>query len=391
MSLKNMPSAIRSGPLASYLKGRGEETPDAVMAALEQLSEATLDKIERVTTRLTDLEQSVSGRTFPGAPGTGESIGQTFAADAGLQVFARDRRQQPSRYRMDINQALTTGSTSGGSLTPPARDGVVMMPRRRMTIRDLLPSVPVTSNTVEFPRQTDRTNNSRPVTEGSAKPESSIAFALDEVKTVVIAHWIPASVQVLDDAPQLAGIIDGELRYGLALTEEGQLLNGDGTGQNLDGLIPNATAFTDPIGPLADETMIDQLAKGLLQSALAHFPADGIILHPADWMRIRLLKDGEGRYLMGSPTDTAPANLFGVPVVPTPAMEPGEWLVGAFQAAATIYDRWETRVEISTEHADFFVKNMVAIRAEERLALGIKQPLALTYGSFDDSEGGTGT
>ena len=119
--------------------------------------------------------------------------------------------------------------------------------------------------------------------------------------TKVIAHWLPASRQILEDAPQLAAhLIDVELRYGLALKEEEQLLNGNGLGTNLDGFTPNATAFVDPMG-LPSPTMIDTIGSAVLQAALAEFPADGIVIHPADWMRMRLLKDTDGKYLLGDP------------------------------------------------------------------------------------------
>jgi HK97 family phage major capsid protein len=71
-----------------------------------------------------------------------------------------------------------------------------------------------------------------------------------------------------------------------------------------------------------------------------------------------------------------------MPVAATQAMAVDKFLVGNFQAAATLYDRWAARVEVSTEHSDFFVRNLVAVLAEERIGLAVKQPLALTYGDF---------
>jgi HK97 family phage major capsid protein len=74
--------------------------------------------------------------------------------------------------------------------------------------------------------------------------------------------------------------------------------------------------------------------------------------------------------------------LFGLPVVETTRMAIDKFLVGDFQRAATLYDRWTPRVEVSTEHADFFTRNLVAILAEQRLALAVKQAAAVTYGDF---------
>ena len=76
-------------------------------------------------------------------------------------------------------------------------------------------------------------------------------------------------------------------------------------------------------------------------------------------------------------TAVAPV-LFGLPVVPTQAMTVDKFLVGNFRRVATLYDRWTPRVEVSTEHADFFTRNLVATLAEERLAFAQKNSAALT-------------
>ena len=208
-----------------------------------------------------------------------------------------------------------------------------------------------------------------------------MSFTMETAGARVIAHWIPASRQILDDAPQLRDMIDTDLRYGLELKEDEQILTGSGTGENLYGLIPQATDYTAPF-VVDGETIIDKVGLAILQAALTEFPPDGIVLHPTDWMKIRLTKDADGRYIFGNPAESSTAALWGLPVVETTSMPVNRFLVGSFQAAATIYDRWLPRVEISTEHADYFIRNLVAILAEERLAFAVKNPNAVIYGSF---------
>jgi HK97 family phage major capsid protein len=166
---------------------------------------------------------------------------------------------------------------------------------------------------------------------------------------------------------------------GLALKEDAQILAGDGAGENLSGLITNATAYSAPFDPAGTENEMDKVALALLQTTLADFIPNGIVMHPSDWMRIRLLKDADGNYLLGPPGANVPPVLFGLPVVETTSMTVDKVLVGDFQRAATLYDRWEPRVEVSTEHDDYFTRNLVAIRCEERIALAIKNATALTY------------
>lgn len=189
-----------------------------------------------------------------------------------------------------------------------------------------------------------------------------------------------ASRQILDDFSQLRSIIDQRLLYGLAYVEEGQLLNGDGTGQNLHGIIPQATAYAAAFTPDAP-TAIDTLRLAQLQAALAEYPATGHVLHPTDWARIELTKDTTGRYIIGNPQGTIGPTLWGLPVVATQAIAADKFLTGAFRLGAQLFDRWDARVEAGFVNDDF-IKNLVTILAEERLALAVYRPEAFIYGDL---------
>lgn len=353
-------------------------------AVLEQLKKSD-DAVTGLKAQLLEIEQKVA-RDGGGGDQFVETWGQTFvkAAETELAAMVHNRHAKAS---VQV-KALTTGGDSGGALIVPHRDAPNMLPQRRLTIRALLPVVNIASSTVEYVQQDSRPTGAAMVAEGAAKPESSMAFSLEMASTKVIAHHIKASRQVLEDAPQLADIIDTEMRYGLALVEEAQILSGDGTGQNLYGLIPAATAFADTAGILAEITSgpnhIDVIGAAILQSALADFPPSGIVIHWSDWWRMVLTKDGEGNYILGSPQSMAMPQMWGLPVVPTKAISAGSFLVGDFSSAATLYDRWAPRVETGYVNDDF-TKNLVTILAEERVALAVKQGGALITGTFAEA------
>lgn len=345
----------------------------------EALKEAGI-KSTVLEARMDEMEQKMARRGGGGEPVGPETWGKQFVEAPELKSFANDH-SRPGRFRMEVKATITSAGNSGGALAPAQRDTLVMMPKRRLVVRNLLPTIGVTSGSVEYPKQTERANNADVVAEGTLKPESAYGFNLETTPIRTIAHWVPASRQILDDAPQLMGLIDTELRYGLELKEEAQLLYGSGTGQNLLGMVTQATAYAPPIS-IGSPNLIDTIGLAILQNALADLPADGIIIHPSDWMRMRLLKNADGEYILGPPGSAVAPVLFGLPVVATPAMTMDKFLVGNFQAAGTLYDRWAPRVEVSTEHADFFTRNLVAVLAEERIGLAVKQAKALTYGDF---------
>ena len=171
-------------------------------------------------------------------------------------------------------------------------------------------------------------------------------------------------------------------RTALGIRNSAQLLAGDGTGQNLLGLIPQATAYAFATYSVAGDTKIDRLRRAILQVRVAEYRASAIVLNPIDWADIQLAKDTTGRYIWSHPAVNNGSNLWGLPVVDTNAMAAGKFMTGAFNMAAQVFDREDAAVEVSTEHQDNVVKNMVTILAEERLALAVYRPESFVYGNL---------
>jgi HK97 family phage major capsid protein len=216
---------------------------------------------------------------------------------------------------------------------------------------------------------------------GGRKPMASLRFEDRTLPISTLAHWIAVHRQTLSDAPQLQAIIDTELRYGLALAEEDQILFGNGVSPNLTGIMTNENILSQG-APGGGDNRIDHLRRGLTKTEIAGIPPNGIVMHPTDWENIELLKDSQGRYLWFNIQTPNSRNLFAVPVVTTTAMPQGQWLVGAFGLGAYLFDREQANVRISESHANFFTENQVAVLAEERLGLGVVRPEAFIKGTF---------
>lgn len=380
--------ALTQAKNAGAVSAETKKTADELLVAQKKITDAQAgleQKLERLETRNRDLEQEVSQRK-PGGREDQKSVGQRFAEHADVRAFANNGCRGTIRLAFTVNQAITSASPGGGGLIWSDREqDIVGMPRRRMTIRALLSAGRTGSNAIEYARQTTRTNNAAPVAEGAQKAESNYVWEPVTANVRTIAHFVHVTRQAMEDAAQLQTEIDTELRYGLQYVEELQILNGDGTGQNLSGLIANATDFAAPI-TVDDETMIDTLRLAILQASLAEYAADGMVLNPSDWARIETLKDTVGRYIIGNPLQPLQPYLWGRPVIDTAAMDLDNFLVGAFKPAATIYDRMDPEVVASSEDRDNFIKNMITVRAEERLALAVKRPAGLVAGEFGLAE-----
>jgi HK97 family phage major capsid protein len=132
------------------------------------------------------------------------------------------------------------------------------------------------------------------------------------------------------------------------------------------------------------------MLKAFLQVTLSEYAADGVVMSYVDWTAILLLKDTTGRYLFGDPTSMNQPRVWGRPVIPSNSMTVGKFLTGAFQLSAALWDREQTTVRISEHHANFFVQNLVAVLAEERIALTVYRPAGLVQGDFGADAGQPG-
>lgn len=334
----------------------------------------------KLSAQLGELAQKADKAAIGGGAGMQtKTFGEQIVESEQFRAFKSAGSRGSFSIALETKQI--TSASAGGLIRPQFETELVALERRRLTVRSLIPTVPITTSSVDYPKQLTRVNAAAPVAEGAPKPYSTFTWGNATAPVRTIAHLAKLTRQAMDDAPRLVAEVDSEMRYGLNLVEEAQLLNGDGTGQNLSGLVTQATAYAAPFTPTSP-TSIDALRLAMLQAELALYPSDGIILNPSDWARIELTKTAQNEYLFANPQGTVQPRLWGLPVVSTPAMTIDKFLVGGFRVAATIYDRMGIEVLISTENVDDFEKNLATMRAEERLALAVKRPGALIYGDF---------
>ncbi|WP_237673823.1 phage major capsid protein [Vreelandella profundi] len=377
---KKSDEALAEAKNSGKLSAETKDTVDRLMTSQNGLQES----VNTLKASLGELEQEYARMPINRAAATVKSAGSLVAESDLLKAFAASM-EGGKRVNVSIPRAaLTSPDVGEGTVEPQRLPGIDVLPKQRLFIRDLIASGRTTSPAIFWVQQTGFTNNAAAVAENpvGGKPYSDIEFANKITPVQTIAHMFKASKQIMDDFAQLQSMVDAELRYGLKYVEENEILFGDGTGNHLEGIVPQASAFAAAFA-VENQTGIDDLRLAMLQAQLARFPASGHVLHFIDWARIELAKDTLGRYILANPAALTGPTLWGLPVVATEAAAfQGKFLTGAFQAGAQIFDREDANVVISTENADDFEKNMISIRCEERLALAVKRPEAFVYGDF---------
>jgi HK97 family phage major capsid protein len=327
-------------------------------------------------------------------PVRAKSVAQLLFESEEYKAYKDAPRSFGSEARLDVKSLyatkdvytdLPTGDpTRFGQIF---RDALVPLAHRTFRVRSLFPVVRTTANQIEFFRVTGFGSGASTGPAGMVAERDGAAFALkpqsnlsvEGVTALVrtIAHWESAHRNVLADEPQLQGIIENELLYGLQLTEDWQILNGDGTGENLLGILstPGIQTYANT-GAGGEAGPIDAIRHAITLAFLANYEATGIVLTPTTWEQFEVAKDNENRYLLfavaGMPGSEP--RLWRLPVVVTPAMPANTGLVGAFGLGATLYDREQATIRVADQHADYFLRNAVVILGEERAALATKRP-----------------
>ncbi|MFB2571376.1 phage major capsid protein [Micrococcus sp. IITD107] len=292
-----------------------------------------------------------------------------------------------------LKSLFTGGSgTSAGAFVVPEQTGIIeMLGRRTLTMRDLISVRRTSSDTVEYVRQTAHTNAAAAVPEaqsaapidgttvtnvtGGLKPEGSWTFERVSTSVKTIAEWVPVTKRALADAAQLEDLIRDELEADLAEAEENQILNGDGVGENLTGILNTSGIQTQAF----DTDIFTSVRKAITKArVIGRVVPNGVVLNPVDVERVDLARENgtTGRFLGAGPFTMGPRTLWGLPIVESEAIPEKTGLVGDF-AKAVLWDREDATVTFSDSHADFFVRNLVAALGEERVAFGTTRPTAM--------------
>ena len=394
--LKELRSALRGildGAKAAGRELTADEITDVevkstrieeIVAELER-SEKSAAVLERVSGL---LDADTETPHDDGGQKAAKTIGDFAAANLGGSLAkAKGTRFQFATPEYDAKAIGTHVRPAGAMPAATVVDtNVVTAPRRRLVIADLLATETISGAAITyFVEKGIKEGGFAGVGEDGQKP----GIEYDEIEAVTealgkVAGWIRESDEIIEDMPWLVSAINNRLLYDLGLAEENQLLNGDGSGSNLSGLLNRTGVQTETADDVPDNPDAVFRATTKIQTN-AGLEADGIVINPKDYERFRLARDENGQYYGGGFFSGAYGNggvieqppLWGLRTVVTPAIAENTVLVGAFAVAGSVIRRGGVRIEATNSNEDDFIHDRVTIRAEERLGLAVRRPAGL--------------
>ena len=375
---------------------KGLEGIDSKLSALEQDNIASKTAINaeikrlgeeqvKLAKALADAEQrSVDAPAHDHAE---KSLGEAFVKSTSYANFGATRK---ASFEFNKGADANAATSAFGNVQKYRKPGIVAGPDAPLVIEDLFNHVPVSSNAVEYVKEGSFTNNASGVAEANDKPQS--LFGSTELKTcniITVAHWTRITTQLAADAPALLAYINGKMQYGLQAKVDAQLVTGTGGTTALEGMLKSGN-YHDPVTASeissadfgSGDTLFDFALKVKENLESRFYTPEVIILNPADWTKLAMLKDAQKRYILGGPQSVASKSLWGIPVVTSASMTSGKYVLGNLGMAATIYDRQALNVAMSESDDINFQRNLITIRVERRLGVAYEQPNALNGGDF---------
>jgi HK97 family phage major capsid protein len=352
------------------------ELAEIVKTGLTDVQTKTDAKLRELRDQMADLAQrqgTPSG--FNATPF--KSLGSIVSGSAQLAQLLNRETKSVMIPAPELSLKTLVGDAGGVDHTPvniqPQRaPGMYNAPYRPLSLLEVMPRVPVISNAFEFIALEGYTNASDyQAKEGDLKAEQDLASGVQTANIATIAVTLPASEQVLADAPGLAMFLDAHLRHGVLSKLERELVAGAGGTGQINGLLPQATAFTTTAG----FSNADTIGQAMAQLQATGWTPGIVVMHPNDWHAIRSATASDGQYVAGGWNQPAGPSIWNVPVVTTAAMTEGTVLV-MDPAQVALLDRQSVNVSMGMV-MDQFSRNAITIRCELRAGLAVFAPSAV--------------
>lgn len=372
MFKKKLEEAIRDLNTIKAAVEKGEKSVEELNAAIKKVEDlqkqakaaAEADKL------LKSFNKEIETPADPAPVKKFATIGEHAAE------FIKTQSVKAGRFAVQIPEykSSTSTQTSPSAAVDYATTfdkNVVEAARTPLVIRALFGAENISGSTLVFLTEGAIEGAPAVTAEGAEKPQVHYA---DPTPTTVslskIACHLKESDEYINDYPFLASAINGRLLYNLGLVEQNTLVSSlTGT----SGIQTDTTSWTAASTAAGLADLILDAAMDVQEST--GFPADAIVMNPATWYILRVAKDAENRYYGGGffGAQNIP-NLWGIPVCVTTAVTSSQIIVGAFKTCGSVVSNGGVRVEMSNSNEDDFVKNLMTIRAEERLALAVRRP-----------------
>lgn len=362
------------------------EMESSLKSEIENLTAQYVEKSDALNKRMDEFEMAAKKTAAGATPKSFRTALEGALKDGAIDAMVKGNA---SAARFEVKADMSLGADVTGVVAAETIvDQIKYDPSRSVHIRSLLPLGSTDGQTIRFPKESAYSDNAAATAETSAFGQSDFDLTATTVNVEKIGTYMRITGEMLDDIKQLTSYLSARVPEKVLSVEDNEILNGDGSSPNLDGLFTDGTAFAAGDFALAIESAneFDVLTVALNQLALSNYQADTILLNPTDLHKMILLKSTANEYLRNQIFSGLQPTINGIPVTVNTAVTSGKFLVGNLRQASQLWIRENLAVEFSREDSDNFQKNFVTVRAMERVALTNYLPNAIVQGTFSTAK-----
>lgn len=366
------------------------EVESSLKSEITNLTNEYNEKMEAATKRMDAIEME-SKKTLSGV-NTKTFKGQIEAAikDGAIEALVKGNTNA-ARFEIKAADMTMANAYTGVVAGETVIEDFKFDPSRSVHIRTLLPIGNTDAQTIRFPKESAYDDGAAATAQGSAVGQSDFDITATSVNVEKIGTFMRITEEMLNDTPGLSSYLSARVPGKVLSVEDNEIISGDGSSPNLDGLLTDGTAFTTSSGGLFYQSIesaneFDVIVVALNQLALSNYQADTILMNPTDFHKIVLLKSTANEYLRNQIITGIQPTVNGVPITLSTAMPNGKFLVGNLAQATQLWIRDGLGIEFSREDSTNFRDGFVTVRAQERIALTNYAPNAIVQGTFSTAK-----
>jgi len=366
------------------------EIESSLKSEIDNLPAEFLAKHEEATKRMDSFEVSQKKATASERPTSFKGSLIKSINDGAIESLLKGN-SNAAKFEMkagDMTMANAyTGVVAGETVIPDFK----FDPSRSVHIRNLIPNGSTDAQTIRFPKESAYDDGAAATAQGSTLGQSDFDITATSVNVEKIGTFMRITEEMLADTPQLTSYLSARVPGKVLSIEDNEILNGDGSSPNLDGLFTDGAAFDTTSGGAFYQSVesaneYDVLVAACNQLALSNYTASSILLNPTDMHKIALLKATTNEYLRNQIYSGLVPTIMGVPVTVNTAVTAGKFLVGDLNQATQLWIRDNVSVEFSREDSTNFRDGFVTVKVSERVALTNYQPNAIVQGTFSTAK-----
>jgi len=345
---------------------------DSVKQSVEDLKTkgATAEQLTALTTKLDDLALTVNDLESKGAKTVKSFQEEIVEKKDSLKNIANGQRGEVEL------KALTTRASISGNTNAYVLPSIGQLGIKARALYDVLPKIMISDrsndNGIIKYHDWDEDTTARAaamVAEGGTFPESTATFIERTMPIRKIGDTLPVTEEFGEDSALAAAELERFIDINVNSVIDTQIINGDGTGQNLTGLLSSAPDYTPVAAAITGANIKDLVRKmrtTIVKTRGSKYNPDIVVMNSDTFDRYYLAKDLDNNYLF----DTVNGTIAGLFVVEDNNMPDNQLVVGD-RRFATIYEKTGVVISEGLVNAQF-TSDAKTLKARKRMAMLIR-------------------